>query len=97
MLTSKQRANLRKCANNMETILQIGKGGILDTSIKQIDDALTARELIKIRVLDTVDFTSRQAADEISAKVNCEVIQVIGSRIVLFRYNEKASKYDEFL
>jgi len=97
MLTSNQRASLRKCANKMETILQIGKGGILDTSIKQINDALTARELIKIRVLDTAEFSSREAANEIASKINCEVIQVIGSRIVLFRYNEKASKYDEFL
>lgn len=94
MLTSKQRANLRSRANDMETILQVGKEGIGATLLKQVDDALTAREMIKIRVLNNQEMTSRQIADEISAQVECDVVQVIGTRIVLFRRNAKKGAYD---
>ena len=85
MLTSKQRAQLRGMANTMETILQIGKGGISEQTIKQIDDALTARELIKIRTLETSPVTSREAADKIAAQIGADVVQVIGTKIVLYR------------
>jgi len=94
MLTSKQRAKLRSEANDMETILQVGKDGIGDTLLKQIDDALTAREMIKIRVLNNQELTSREIADEISSQVDCDVVQVIGTRIVLFRRNSKKGAYD---
>ena len=73
----------------MDTILQVGKDGIGDTLIKQVDDALTAREMIKIRVLNNQEMSSRQVADEIAEKVQCDVVQVIGTRIVFFRRNEK--------
>ena len=85
MLTSKQRAQLRGMANTMETILQIGKGGISEQTIKQIDDALTARELIKIRTLETSPVTTREAADGIAAQIGADVVQVIGTKIVLYR------------
>ncbi len=89
MLTSKQRAQLRGVANTMETILQIGKTGITDQTVKQIDDALTARELIKIRTLETSPTTSRESADLLAEKVGADVVQVIGTRIVLYRENKK--------
>lgn len=85
MLKSKQRAQLRSLANGIDTILQIGKTGISSQTLKQVDDALEARELIKIRTLETAPMSSRQAADEIAEKVNADVVQVIGSRIVLYR------------
>ena len=85
MLTSKQRAQLRGIANSYETIFQIGKGGINDQLIKQIDDALTARELIKLRVLETAPVSVREAADETARKVDADVVQVIGTRFVLYR------------
>ncbi len=85
MLTSKQRAQLRGIANSYETIFQIGKGGINDQLIKQIDEALTARELIKLRVLETAPVSAREAADETAAKVNADVVQVIGTRFILYR------------
>ena len=89
MLTSKQRAQLRGMANTMETILQIGKTGITDQTVKQVDDALTARELIKIRTLETSPTSSRESADLLAEKVNADVVQVIGTRIVLYRENKK--------
>lgn len=85
MLTSKQRAQLRGLANTKDTILQIGKTGITDNTLKQIDDALTARELIKIRTLETSPTSSRESADLIAEKIGADVVQVIGSRIVLYR------------
>lgn len=85
MLNSRQRAQLRSMANSYETIFQIGKGGINDALIKQIDEALEKRELIKIRTLETSPETSRSAADSVSEAVGADVVQVIGSRFVLYR------------
>lgn len=87
MLTSKQRAYLRGIAQSYETIFQIGKGGINDNLIMQVNDALRKRELIKLRVLDNSGYTSREAADAIAEKVSADVVQVIGSRFVLFKRN----------
>lgn len=91
-MTSKQRAYLRGLANTMEPILHAGKGGISDAMIKQADDALTARELIKGKVLETAPGTAREVAEEIAAKVNAQVVQVIGRTFVLFRQKEKDSQ-----
>jgi RNA-binding protein len=94
MLTSKQRAVLRSHANSMETILQVGKSGVGDTLIKQVDDALTARELIKLRVLENSMLTAREAAGQLAEAVNADVVQVIGTRFVLFRRNPKKPLYE---
>ncbi len=85
MLNSRQRAQLRGMANSYETIFQIGKGGINDQLIKQVDEALEARELIKLRVLETSPDTSRVAADTIAERVGADVVQVIGYRFILYR------------
>ena len=92
MLTSKQRAFLRSLAANEDTILMIGKGGMSDQIIKQADDALTARELIKGKVLETADINSREAAEQIALETRSEVVQVIGSKFVLFRRNSDEPK-----
>ena len=80
---------LRGIASNYETIFQIGKGGISETLISQVDDALRKRELIKLRVLDNSMYTAREAAEEIASKTGADVVQVIGSRFVLFKRNHK--------
>ena len=97
MLTSKQRASLRGCANTIETIMQVGKGGIVGTLIKQVDDALTARELIKLKVLENCEYSAREVAEILSEKTKCEPIQVIGNKVVLFRRNPKKPCYDNYL
>ena len=89
MLSSKQRASLRAIASTYDTIFQIGKGGISDTLISQVEDALRKRELIKLRVLDNSMYTSREAAEEIAEKTGADVVQVIGSSFVLFKRNPK--------
>ena len=85
-LTSKQRAQLRGLANSIDTILQVGKDGIGANLIKQADDALEARELIKGRVLDNnIDDDARTAAEELAKATRSEVVQVIGTKFVLYR------------
>ncbi len=93
MLTSKQRAYLRSLAVNEDTILMMGKSGMSPELIKQADDALEKRELIKGRVLpESSPMTPREAAEEIARQTNSEVVQVIGSRFVLYRKKKKDSK-----
>lgn len=94
MLTSKQRAVLRGIASTMDTIFQVGKGGISDTLVSQVSDALRKRELIKLRVLDNSMYTSREAAEELAEKTGADVVQVIGSRFVLFKRNPKEPVID---
>ena len=89
MLTSKQRARLRALANPMETIFQVGKAGIGENLINQLSDALTARELIKIRVLETAGVPAKEVAAELAAATGAECVQVVGSRVTLYRRNEK--------
>ena len=85
-LTSKQRAQLRGLANSLDTILQVGKDGIGDNLIKQADDALEARELIKGWVLDNnIEYDARTAADALAKATRSEVVQVIGTKFVLYR------------
>ncbi len=91
-MTSKQRAYLRGLANTLEPIVHAGKGGISDALIKQADDALAAREIIKGKVLETAPGTAREMAEEIAAAVNAHVVQVIGRTFVLFRQREKDSQ-----
>ena len=84
-MNSKERAQLRAAANTIETILQIGKGGIVENVVTQVNDALEARELIKGCVLETGPITAAQAAAELAEKTDSEVVQVIGRRFVLYR------------
>ena len=85
-LTSAQRAQLRALANGIDTILQIGKDGLGDNLVQQADDALEARELIKGRVLDNnLEYDARTAAQALAKATRSEVVQVIGSKFVLYR------------
>ncbi len=85
MLTSKQRAQLRGMANSAEVIVHIGKGGINDAIIKQADNALEKRELIKCGLLETSPISVREAADSVALAVNADVVQVIGRKFILYR------------
>lgn len=89
MITSKQRGYLRGLANTMVPIFQLGKGGIEENFLKQIDDALEARELIKLTVLNNSGFEAREASDIICENLRCEGIQAIGNKIVLYRKSKK--------
>ena len=93
MLTSKERAALRARANTLPVILQVGKLGLSETLRQQLDGALTARELVKGGVLEHAPLTAKEAAQELAAQTGSEVVQVIGSKFVLYRKNpEKPAK-----
>lgn len=87
MLNSKQRAVLKGIASTADTIGQIGKGGLTDNIVEQASQALAARELIKYRVLETCPESAREIASKLAEKTGGEVVQVIGSRLVLYRPN----------
>ena len=94
MLTSKQRAYLRGLAAAEDTIVIIGKGGITENIIIQMNDALKARELVKGRALENSLLTAREAADTLSETCRAEVVQVIGSKFVLYKRNEQKPKIE---
>lgn len=94
MLTSKQRAYLRGLAAAEDTIVIIGKGGITENIIIQMNDALKARELVKGRVLENSLLTAREAADALNETCRAEVVQVIGSKFVLYKRNEQKPKIE---
>ena len=92
-LTSKQRAQLRGLANSIDTIVQIGKDGIGENLIQQVNDALEARELIKGRVLENnIEYDARLAAQELAAATRSEVVQVIGTKFGLYRESHSKPK-----
>ena len=92
MLNSKQRSNLRSMANSMETILQIGKNGIGEELIHTVDNALEARELIKLCVLDTSPVSAREAAELLASETIADVVSVVGKRFVLYRPSKKKKR-----
>lgn len=85
MLTGKQRSYLRSIANNIDPIFQVGKGGVNDNMIKQLNDALEARELIKVTVLKNALAQTREVCEEAANLTGAEIVQVIGSKFVLYK------------
>ncbi len=88
-LTSKQRAQLRGLAAAEDTIIQVGKGGINDNLIASVNAALKARELVKGRVLENSMLSAREACDALSEACKAEQVQVIGTKFVLYKRNDK--------
>lgn len=91
-MTSKQRAYLRALANPLTAIFQIGKNGLNENLIKQVDDALEARELIKLSVLETAPEENYSLAEELSTKTNSILVQVVGNKITLYRARKKKAQ-----
>ena len=79
-------------ANSLDTIFQVGKGGVGENMCKQINDALEARELIKLRVLENSDYSAKEAAAEIAEYVGADVVQVIGTKFVLYKESKDKKK-----
>lgn len=91
-LNSRQRAQLRGLANGIDTILHIGKEGIGENLVKQADDALEARELIKGRVLENSMLSAREGAETLAQATRSQVVQVIGTKFVLYRETHSKEK-----
>ncbi|TCO79022.1 ribosome assembly RNA-binding protein YhbY [Marinisporobacter balticus] len=94
LLTGKQRSYLRGLANNIKPITQIGKSGITESFIKQLDDALEARELIKIHVLENSLLDTKKTANEVAKKTRAEFIQAIGNKFVIYRKSKENPKIE---
>lgn len=91
-MTSKQRAFLKKLASNLPAIFQLGKNGITDIFINELEHAISARELVKIHVLENSDEDVKEAAREIANRTNSEIVQIMGGKITLFRQIKEKSK-----
>lgn len=89
MLTSKERAELRSQATTLDTTLMVGKGGVTDAVIAEADNQLTARELVKGKVLEGAMLTPREACDAICEATGADGIAVIGTKFVIWRFSEK--------
>lgn len=97
MLNSKQRSNLRSLAQKIESIAQVGKGGISENSEIAVDLALAARELIKITVLENCESTAEEVGEAFAAKLKAELVCVTGRKVVLYRLsNKKGIKHIEY-
>lgn len=92
IMTSKQRAYLRSLANTIEPIFQIGKSGISENLIKQLNDAINARELIKISILESAPANVRELGEEIAISTNSILVQTIGNKITLYRPKKQNSR-----
>lgn len=92
MLNSKQRAHLRSIAQSYDPIFYIGKLGVTDEIINQLENAINARELIKIGVQEACEYNSREAADIIAPKLGADVVAVIGRKFVLWRRSKDPKK-----
>lgn len=98
MITAKQRASLRSLANTIDPVMQIGKEGLSENSITQINGLFDSKELFKINVLKNCDETPRELATKIQSITNCEIVQCIGSKIVLYKKsNKKKFKHIELI
>lgn len=94
MITTKQRSYLKSLAHHIQPIFQIGKGGITDNVITQYEEAFETKELIKTSVLNNSDFDAKQACETIAEKTHADIVQVIGSKFVLYRPSRKNKKIE---
>ena len=94
MITSKQRAFLRGKANTLQPITQVGKDGVGEMTVAAVNEALKARELIKLSVLENCEYTPRESADELAAMVGADVVGVIGRKIILYRESKEHKKIE---
>ena len=92
MLTGKQRSYLKGMANSMDPIFQLGKNGVTDNFIKQVDEALEAREIIKIKVLNNSLLDTKEVASDLAQKTDAEFVQSIGNKFVLYRESKENKK-----
>lgn len=92
MLTGKHRSYLKSLANNIDPTFQIGKNGISDNFIKQVEEAIESRELIKIKILQNSMLHPTEVANEIADKIDAEFVQSIGSKFVLYKESKENKK-----
>lgn len=94
MINTKQRAYLRSLAQKIQPVFQVGKNGITDSLIEDLSNALEARELIKITLLNTIPEDKKDIANEIANQTNSEFIQLVGNKLTLYKPNKEKSKIE---
>ena len=94
MINSKQRAYLRSLANGLDTIFQIGKGGITEELCNQLANALEARELVKAKVLENSGYTAKEASSVIAEAIDCDVVSCVGNKFVLYKQSLKKKRIE---
>lgn len=94
MLTGKQRSYLRSIGNSLDSIFQVGKNGINTNFIKQIDDALEAREIIKVNVLNNSLLDVKETANEVADLTKSELVQIIGNKFILYRESRENKRIE---
>ena len=94
MLTGKQRSYLKSMANGIKPITQIGKAGLTDAFLEQLDLALDAREIVKITILETSLLDTKETANEVAQRVRAEFVQAIGNKFVIYRKNHDNPKIE---
>jgi RNA-binding protein len=94
LLTGKQRSYLKSIANTMDPIFQVGKNGITENFIKQVEDALEARELVKIKVLNNSLLDATEVASQIAEEIDAEFVQSIGNKFVLYKESRENKKIE---
>ncbi|MBR3933977.1 MAG: ribosome assembly RNA-binding protein YhbY [Clostridia bacterium] len=94
MITSKERAYLRSLSNGIDCIFQIGKGGINENQLKQINDALEKRELVKVHVLENSFLDTRSVCDEVASVLGAEPVQVIGKKFIIYKESKENKTID---
>lgn len=94
MLTGKQRAFLKSMANTIDPIFQLGKNGVTESFVKQVENALEAREILKIKVLNNSLLDPTEVANQIAEKIDAEFVQSIGSKFVLYKESKENKKID---
>lgn len=94
MLTGKQRSYLKSLAHNLDPLFQLGKSGLTENFIKQVEEALETKELIKIKVLQNCDLDPTETANEIAEEVGAEFVQSIGSKFVIYKESKKNKKIE---
>lgn len=94
MLTGKQRSYLKGLAHNLDPLFQIGKAGLTENFVKQMEEALETKELIKIKILQNCDLDPTETANEIVEELNAEFVQSIGSKFVVYKESKKNKKIE---
>lgn len=94
MLTGKQRSYLKGIANNLDPIFQLGKNGLTENFVKQIDDALEAREIVKVNVLKNCMLDPTDVASELADELNAEFVQSIGRKFTIYRESVENKKIE---
>ena len=93
MITSKERAELKKIISNSPSVYQVGKDGLTQACLEGIKECLLARELIKINILQNCDESAKELARKIAEEVDCEIVGVIGRKVTLYKLNPKKDSH----